>query len=207
MKDMKVRITFLRSVLGTLTGDKDLYRNYIGDKAPDAKTLEEEVAAIGVEGAVEKGKTFFPKNSEGKAFIYDYQIRGFFKSACSALSKVQGTIASNVKAFKKKIDTTIFVRDRENVITGYTEITECQRPLRASTPQGERVSIAISEEIAEGAQVEFTVRCLIDGDVKLVEELLGYGQYNGLCQWRNSGHGSFSYEILDCYEVGVIAEE
>lgn len=201
MKDLKIRITFLRSVLGTLTGDKDVYRSYIGSKSPDASTIEDEIEAIGTEGVVEKGKTFFPKTKEGKPFVYDYQLRGFFKSACSALSKVPGTKSSKVKAFKKKVDLTIFVRDRENVITNYEEIGECQRPLRASTPQGERVSIAISEEIAEGAQVEFTIRCLIDEDIELVEEWLNYGQYNGLCQWRNSGHGSFTWECLCCEEV------
>ena len=78
-----------------------------------------------------------------------------------------------------------------NFIENYKEITECQRPLRCSTMQGERVSIAISEEIPAGATVNFTVRCLIDDDIELVKEWLDYGQYNGLGQWRNSSKGSF----------------
>ena len=84
-----------------------------------------------------------------------------------------------------------------NFIENYDKITECQRPLRCSTMQGERVSIAISGEIPAGATVNFTVRCLIDEDVELVKEWLDYGQYNGLGQWRNSSKGSFYYEILD----------
>ena len=63
--------------------------------------------------------------------------------------------------------------------------------------QGERVSIAISEEIPAGATVEFTVQCLDDNDIDLVKEWLDYGKFNGLGQWRNSGHGKFSWEEIE----------
>ena len=43
MKELKIRITILESVLGTQTGDKDIYRNFIGSKAPDSSTVEDEV--------------------------------------------------------------------------------------------------------------------------------------------------------------------
>lgn len=196
MKNLKVRITFKEGVLGTQTGDKDVYKNFIASKSPDATTLEEEVANLGEDAVIEKGKTIFPKH-EGKPFFYDYQIRGFFKSACSALKQVEGTKSSKVKAYKKKVDLTVFVVDRMNFIENYDKITECQRPLRCSTMQGERVSIAISEEIGKGATLNFTVRCLIDSDIELVKEWLDYGQFNGLGQWRNSSKGSFYYEILN----------
>lgn len=194
MKELRVKITFRRSILGTLTGDKDVYKNFIASKSPNANTLEEEVANLGADEVIEKGKTIFPKTEEGKPFIYDYQIRGFFKSACSALKRVEGTKSSKVKAFKKMVDLNIFVNDRINEIKDYDKIGECQRPLRCSTMQGERVSIAISEKIPKGATCEFTVRCLADSDIELVKEWLDYGQYNGLGQWRNSGHGSFTWE-------------
>ena len=73
---------------------------------------------------------------------------------------------------------------------------ECQRPLRASTPQGERVSIAISESIAAGAQVEFTIQCFVEDDIDLVREWLDYGRFNGIGQWRNSGKGRFTWEEI-----------
>lgn len=196
MKELRVKITFIESVLGTMTGDKDVYRSFIGSKAPDASTIEEEVAAIGTEAVVEKGKTYFPRTKEGKPFIYNYQIRGFLKSACGAMSKVPNTACSKIKAYKKKIDQFIFVKDRENVIETSEPLTECQRPLRCQTMQGERVSIAISEEIAAGATCEFTIQCLLDEDVKAVEEMLSYGRFNGFLQWRNSSHGTFTYEII-----------
>ena len=194
MKELKVKIKFLNSVLGTQTGDKEIYRSYIGSKAPDAKTVEEEVEAVGVDEVIEKGKTFFPKTADGAPFIYDYQIRGFFKSACSAMKNVTGSLSSKCKAFKKKVDLMVFIKDRQNVIENFAEITECQRPLRCSTMQGERVSIAISEEIPEGATCTFTIQCLGDGDIDLVKEWLDFGRVNGFGQWRNSSHGSFTWE-------------
>ena len=200
MKELAVKITFKQGVLGTQTGDPEVYRSFIGSKSPDAKTVEEEVEALGTEEVVEKGKTFFPKNENGKPFIYDYQIKGFFKSACSAMSKVKGSESSKCKAFKKQIDLRIFIKDRQNEIKDYDEIGECQRPLRCQTMQGERVSLAISEEIPAGATCEFTIQMLCDEDDNMVREWLDYGQYNGLLQWRNSGKGSFTWE-----EVGATA--
>ena len=49
MKELKVRITFKQGILGTLTGDKDAYKNFIASKSPDASTLEDEVANLGEE--------------------------------------------------------------------------------------------------------------------------------------------------------------
>lgn len=194
MKELKVKITFKQGLLGTMTGDKEVYRNFIGSKAPDASTVEEEIANIGTEEVIEKGKTFFPKNKDGKAFIYDYQFKGFFKSACSAMNKVKGSLSSKLKAFKKEIDLRVFIKDRENVIENYDTITECQRPLRAQTMQGERVSLAISEEIPAGATCTFTIITLCDETMELVKEWLDYGALNGMLQWRNSGKGSFTWE-------------
>lgn len=190
MKELKVRIVFKNGVLGTQTGDKDVYRSFIGSKAPDASTIEEEVANLGEDEVVEKGKTFFPRQ-DGKPFIYDYQLKGFFKSACSAMSKVKGSKSEKMKAFKKNIDLRIFIKDRYNFIDNIREITELQRPLRANTPQGERISLAISEMINAGATCDFTIQCLVDDDIDIVKEWLDYGQFNGLLQWRNSGMGAF----------------
>lgn len=196
MKELNIEVTFLQGLLGTQTGDKDVYRSFIGSKAPDAKKLEEEIEAIGQDEVIDKGKTFFPRNKNNQPFIYDYQLKGFFKSAASALSKVKGTKSSQLKAFKKHIDLRIFVDGRENVIENYDTITECQRPLRCQTMQGERVSLAISEEIPAGATCKFKIVMLCDEDIDLVKEWLDYGRFNGLLQWRNSGKGSFSWKEI-----------
>ena len=196
MKELKVRLTFAESILGTASANEDVYRDFIGGKAPDASTVDDEVAALGADAVVEKGKTVFPKLPDGTPFLYDYQIKGFFKDTCGGLRKVKGTKSEKIKAFKKEIDKLVFVEPRCIPFENYGEIGECQRPLRAQTMQGERVSLAISDEIAAGAQVEFTVVMLCDEHEDAVREWLDYGRFSGIGQWRNSGKGRFAYEIV-----------
>jgi hypothetical protein len=192
-KGMEVKITFKEEILGTASGDPKIHTEFVISKAPDAKTLEEEVAAIGVEGVVEKSKSIFPKEN-GKPFLYDYQIKGFFKGACSALARVPDTLSSKLKAYKKVIDGTIFVFPRKIFFNEIHDIGECQRPLRVQTPQGERVALANSETQPSGNSITFSVLCLNKDNIALVEEWLDYGELSGIGQWRNSGKGRFTWE-------------
>lgn len=194
MKQIKVKLTFTEGILGTSPGNEDIYREYIAGKAPDAASIEEEVAALGAAEVTEKAKTVFPRTDAGVPFIYDYQIKGFFKDTCGGLRKVKGTESSKIKAFKKEIDKLIFIEPREIPFEQYGVIGECQRPLRASTPMGERVSLAISEEIPAGAVVEFTIVLFSEEHEALVREWLDYGRFSGIGQWRNSGKGRFVWE-------------
>ena len=196
MTELKVRLTFIDDILGGNPGDEDIYRTYIGSKAPDPTKVEDEVAVLGVEGVVEKGKTIFKKFAAGTPFLAGYHIKGFFKAAAQAMKKVPGSKSSKLKAFKKEIDTLIFIAEDQIPFIDWGMMDECQRPLRASTPMGVRVSIAISVSIAAGAQAEFTIQCLIDDDVEYVREWLDYGRLNGIGQWRNSGKGRFVWEEL-----------
>lgn len=196
MKTIKVKITFTESVLGTCAANEDIYREFIGSKAPDANTIEDEVEALGADAVAEKGMTVFPKTEDGVPFFYDYQIKGFFKDTCGGLRKIKGTESSKIKAYKKEIDKLIFVEPRKIPIIFDGEIGKCERPLRAMTMQGERVSLACSEEIPSGATAEFDVVLLNDENENLIIEMLEYGRYSGIGQWRNSGKGRFTYEIL-----------
>lgn len=196
MKKLKVRLTFIEPVLGTSPSNTEVYREYIGSKAPDASTIEEEVEALGVDTVAEKAMTVFPRLDDGTPFMYDYWVKGFFKDTCGGLRKVKGTESSKIKAFKKEIDKLIFPMPRTIPFMFEGSMTECQRPLRASTPQGERISLAMSEQIPAGATVEFEIVMLLDDHEKLVREWLDYGVYSGLGQWRNSGMGRFTWEEI-----------
>jgi hypothetical protein len=72
-KTVKVRLTFIEELLGTASSDPEIHREFIASKSPDAKTIEDEVAAVGSEAVFEKSMTIFPKEN-GRPFIYDYQI-------------------------------------------------------------------------------------------------------------------------------------
>lgn len=197
MTELKVKITFIEEVLGTASANPEIHEEFIASKAPDAKSTEEEVAAIGVEEYVEKSMTVFPRNSEGRPILYDYQIRGNFKESCGFLRKVKGSLSSKIKAYKKEIDGLVFVTPRMIPIEFEGEIGNCQRPLRGQTAQGERIALANSETIPAGATAEFTVHCMVDEDIALVKEWLEYGRWHGLGQWRNSGKGAFTFEVVE----------
>jgi hypothetical protein len=47
MKELKVKLTFIEPILGTSPANPDIYREFIGSHAPDAASVEDEVAALG----------------------------------------------------------------------------------------------------------------------------------------------------------------
>ena len=194
MKTMKVKVTLLEEMLGTASANPEIHDEFIASNAPDAPSREEEIAALGVKAVQEKGKTVFPRNAEGRPIMWDYQIKGFFKDAAGMLRKVPGTKSAGCKAYKKQIDGLIFVEPRMIPLEFVGEVGDCQRPLRAQTMQGERVALASSETVPAGTTMEFTVSCLVDSDMAMVEEWLDYGRMRGLGQWRNSGKGRMSWE-------------
>lgn len=197
MEKMKVRLTLTESILGTCPNNEDLYREYIASKAPNEATEEEEVEALSLNEQVEKGMTVFPRTEDGRPFIYDYQVKGFFKDACSMLARLKsGNESSKLKAYKKIIYGLIFPAPREIPLVFDGDVGVCQRPLRAQTPQGERVALAISEEVPVGATLEFEIKVLDKALIPAIKEWLDYGELRGLGQWRNSGKGKFRWEEI-----------
>ena len=201
MKTIEAKLTFTEEVLGTSPNDEDIYRNFIGSKAPDAQTVEEEVAAMGADAVVEKGMTVFARDENGTPCLYDYHIKGHFKDACSMLKKATGSLSKDIKAHKKLIDGLVFVNPRLiplEIPEGKT-MGVCQRPLRAQTAQGERVALAMSESVPAGTTCTIEITCLTDDDIKYVREWLDYGHFRGIGQWRNAGKGAYTWEEIGCY--------
>ena len=201
MKTIEAKLTFTEEVLGTSPNDEDIYRNFIGSKAPDAQTVEEEVAAMGADAVAEKGMTVFARDENGTPCLYDYHVKGHFKDACSMLKKATGSLSKDIKAHKKLIDGLVFVNPRLiplEIPEGKT-MGVCQRPLRAQTAQGERVALAMSESVPAGTTCTIEITCLTDDDIKYVREWLDYGHFRGIGQWRNAGKGSYVWEEIRCY--------
>lgn len=203
MKKLHVRLTFTEPVLGTWPANANVAREFIASKSPDAATIADEVAALGADAVADKGMTIFPRDAEGRPVFYDYQIKGFFKDACGMLSRLGGKTEAGKKkavnesgritAYKKVIDGLIFVQPRMIPLVVNGEMEECQRPLRAQTAQGERVSLANSEQIPAGSTCEFDVLLMDESHEAAVREWLDYGGLRGIGQWRNSGKGRFTY--------------
>lgn len=210
MEKMRVRVTLTEGALGTSPSNENLYLDYIASKAPDTESVVEELSAVGnyKEETAEdlKNPTIYPRTDDGKPMFWNYQIRGFFKEACSMLSRAGGkdengkkkavNESSKLKAFKKNIDGLIFVTPRQIPIITGEPISYCQRSLRAETMQGPRTTLAMSEEVSAGSHFDFTI-LFPDGSGKVIREWLDYGYLHGLGQWRNSGKGTFTWEELD----------
>ena len=101
MKKLKIRLTFTEGILGTATADPEIYSRFIGSKSPDAATLPEEVAALGEDAIIERGTTVFPKDEDGTPFLWDYQVKGFFKDACGMLARLSGKDPATGKKFSR----------------------------------------------------------------------------------------------------------
>lgn len=197
---MKIRITLTEEVLGSSPSNDELLASYIASKAPTDDLTAQEVDNIKAQAAEER-TTIFPKTADGTPFIYDYQIKGMFKDSCKALATAGkagypgGKHCAALKAYKKAIDGLIFVSPREIPYNLHgLKMGFCERPLRAQTPMGERVSIAKSESVPAGATAEFEIECLDEKLEDMVRECLDYGAKRGLGQWRNSGKGRFEWE-------------
>lgn len=197
---MKIRITLTEEVLGSSPSNEELLAAYIASKAPTDDLTAQEVDNIKAQAAEER-TTIFPKTADGTPFIYDYQIKGMFKDSCKALATAGkagypgGKHCAALKAYKKAIDGLIFVSPREIPYNLHgLKMGFCERPLRAQTPMGERVSIAKSETVPAGSTIEFEVTCLDQKLEDVVRECFDYGTLRGLGQWRNSGKGRFEWE-------------
>ena len=193
---MKIRVTLMEDMLGTAPNNKEIYKDFIASKAPDAKSVEDEIESVGVDEYTEKGMTVFHRNADDQPIIYDYLVKGFFKNAASALREVPGTESSKIKAYKKKIDNLVFVGPRMIDINMTGPLSICERPLRAQTAQGERVALSSSESVPAGSTMEIEIETLNKDMMKLVCEWLDYGKYNGLGQWHNSGKGRFTWQDI-----------
>jgi hypothetical protein len=186
-----LKVVFITPVLGTQP-QKDVTSEFIGGKFKDnggalpedeLETLDENLA---------KGTTAFHK-IDGAPVFFDYQVKGFIKEAGRTFNGLDG-----VKALRSKIDSLVFVKPRvieiempENSVIEYLE-----RPLRAETAQGPRVSLARSEMLPVGTKFTCTLE-VYRGQVtfEILRDLLTYGANKGIGQWRNGGYGRFEFEM------------
>lgn len=204
---MRIKVTFEEECLGTCSGNPEIHREFIAAKAPDAMSTEEEVEALGAEAVTEKTMTVFPRDTDGCPILWDYQFKGYLKDNVNALREIGDSIVYKEcrkekgdrrltkYSYKRTIDNLVFVKPRKIrlILPTGGEIGECQRPLRAETMRGERIALAHSETVPAGTWFEAEIVCL---DVRLyivIVELLDYGKWKGLGQWRNAGKGRFSW--------------
>ena len=205
---MKVELTFTEPLLGTLAGNKELAEKFIANKHPQGHSAEDEMEAIeNLDESLSKASTIFPRGDRnGRPFIWNYQVKGFFKSACEAMISTKTMTKEELKKFnltnylyKKTIDQLIFVNPRRIFLQMESngELQFNERPLRGQTMRGERVALARSEMAPAGTKIEIEVICLNSKLNDFICRWLDYGALLGMGQWRTSGMGTFTWRKLD----------
>lgn len=167
-----------------------------------------------------KGTTVFFWNKELKRpMVGDHQIYGFLKDAAVFWGRRNNFLRKNgtVVSFDKKTDrpfgsightqsvinqdvkcTSQFLTfDRDLERDAHNDSQFLQRPLRAQTAQGPRVTLVKSERIKAGAKLIFQLK--VPAHSQCTEDTLHMlfeaGETVGFGQWRGAAHGTFEYEM------------
>ncbi|MCK4328784.1 hypothetical protein KAX02_02970 [candidate division WOR-3 bacterium] len=180
----KIKIELTTQMLGTVTKDPEVYKTYIESKKPDNISEDEYLT---VEKIEEKGWTGFHKDLNG-LFIYEYTIKGFLKHAGNVLKDIV-----KIKNLRSKIDNYVFISPRRIYLNQDKPDGVIERPLRAMTALGPRVTIARSDYIKAGKEIDFKIMLVQHKEItmKKIMELFKYGELMGLGQFRNGGYGRF----------------
>lgn len=212
---MKVRLTFTVPPLGTRPGNKQVAEDFVITKhlkqhpeGENERSIQEEIDAQPVDEKVEDLSTYFSRDENGNPIMWNYQILGFLKEATLALIESDQFTKEELKKlrltpymYKRTLDSQIRIKSlstkpRQIPILNPGSIEFNERPLRGQTLRGERISLARSEQIQEGASIEFEILSMNDKLWPWLEKCLDYGEWKGLGQWRNAGNGAFTWENI-----------
>lgn len=194
---LTIEITLTEEMLGTKAANADVFADYIASKAPDDDVRKQELETASHKE--EAGTTVFHRIPDtGQPFLYDYAFKGFFKDACGSMNRMDKDCRDGLEklsAYKSKIDGCIFVAPRmvPIILPEGAALGLCERPLRADTAQGPRVSLCRSETAPAGSIMRVEITILSKELVPYVRAWLNYGSLKGLGQWRNSGKGVFTF--------------
>jgi hypothetical protein len=212
-----LKVTFTEPMLASSPADPEVYKQFIEARKrkeqDEARTVAAQAGGVAVEDAIatdevgtldagareQTGWSVFHKDDTG-IFIFDYKVRGFMKEACSAV-----TGKTELSAYKSKIDKWLFVLPRriylrtpDNQLINEPHGT-LERPLRAMTMQGPRVSVKRSDYLNPGTWFECELVVLPNGEKELKEQHIrnwfSYGVWQGFGEWRNGSYGRFEYEL------------
>lgn len=209
----RITIQLTEPVLGTVPTDSVNYEQFIKPKA-NVLMSEEEIKVLPTyhsaadmrrrarvnakredededdDTGMSKPQTSFFRDAQGP-FLMNYQVLGHLKEQGNLLKE-----QLQIKQLRKKVELYCYILPRR-IYFNQDVAGEITRPLRAETMQGPRVTLATSDVIARGARLTFMVQLLRNTqmDGQTLRELLEFGQYRGLGQWRTAGWGL--YELVE----------
>ena len=194
------KLTGLTKILGAQAANPKVRSEFIASKAASLAKGEEETAKL-PENLEEKGLTVFLRD-DGALCLCDYVIKGFLKEALASLKTQIGIVAPASKVDNYVLITPAYLKFTKAGVPVTAPDDVFERPLRAMTMQGPRVSLTASEVIGAGWELTFTVTLLENPSspkskaltFEVIEEALDYGSFKGLGQWRNGQNGRFKWQ-------------
>lgn len=194
---VRYNVTFelLEPLLGTIAKDPAVYEAYQRSQ----QSGEDEQVVVNEDGDEVKeekkpdttGWTTFYTDDEGRPVMFDYQVKGFLKEAGNTLKK-QVEVAN----LRHHIDNDVFIYPRRMVLAEKVDDV-LERPLRAMTAQGPRVTVVRSDVINPPRNWTWELKVLKGSKVthSVLETCCEYGELKGLGQWRNGGYGRVSASL------------
>ena len=181
-----IEIELLEPMLGTVPKNKDIYAKFIASKAPEYP--EDEIDTV--QEAEERGWTGFHFDDDGY-FLFDYQVKGFFKDVGNLMKDVLG-----IPGLKSKIENHLYVLPRKIRLPDIMP-EPLERPIRAWVARQQIVALTRSDQIAAGTIIKFQLELLHHKQITphVVERILKRGRRKGLGQFRNGGYGRFRYKM------------
>lgn len=204
LKTRHYKLTGMTRILAAQAANPDVRREFIASKAASLAKGEEETARLPEENIDKKNLTVFLRD-DGKLCLSDYVIKGFLKEALGAIKSQIG-----IANCATKIDNYVLVEPAYLHIMKNGEALDnpdgvLERPLRAMTMQGPRVSVTASEKVDAGWELEFDLTLLENPATpksraltfEVIDAAMEYGSFKGLGQWRNAQNGRFTFETCD----------
>ena len=193
----RYRLTFTEPILGTVPKSREAFSKFVSARTFDADDAylghgEDELEMVPEGGSGEAAKETGFYTDEKGIYLLDYQVGGFLREAANVCRDVLG-----VKALRSKVRNYVFVEPRKIYLAPAPD-GRIERPLRAMTMRGPRVTMAVSDYVAAGRSIEIEVTVLPHKELswELIEGLLDYGKWQGIGQWRSGGFGRFTWERL-----------
>ena len=194
----------INRVLGAQAANPKVRSEFIASKAAKLEKGMEETSMLPEQNLETKGLTVFLRD-DGALCLSDYVIKGFLKEALKTLKGQIGIGMADSKVDNLILVTPTYLRFTRNgrPVTEADGILE--RPLRAMTMQGPRVSVSASEIIEAGWELEFSITLIENAPTPksraltfdVIEEALDYGSFKVLGQWRNGQNGRFTWERVE----------
>lgn len=196
MRAYEVNIQFTERLLASSPADPEIYKQFIASRARAEQDTGDEVTSLPAAEQEKIGWSVFHIDEKG-VFLFDYQLRGFLKEAATAIT------GKGITAIKSKIDKWVFVFPRKiHLMRDDAHIKNpdgvFERPLRAMTAQGPRVTPKRSDYVEGRVSLAATIKVLPLGkeiSEDILRSWLEYGAMQGLGEFRNGSFGRFEFAL------------